>query len=44
MHNAPVTREEAMVDTITTGITISVVMVVAALSPRHAWQQPILRR
>jgi hypothetical protein len=30
-------------DTITTGITIAVVMVVAALSPHAAWRQPILR-
>jgi uncharacterized membrane protein YccC len=30
-------------DTITTGITIAVVMVVAELSPNNAWQQPILR-
>jgi uncharacterized membrane protein YgaE (UPF0421/DUF939 family) len=30
-------------DTITTGITIAVIMVVAALSPRDAWRQPILR-
>jgi uncharacterized membrane protein YccC len=30
-------------DTITTGITIAVVMVVAALSPHVAWRQPILR-
>jgi len=30
-------------DTITTGITIAVVMVVAALSPHEAWRQPILR-
>jgi uncharacterized membrane protein YccC len=30
-------------DTITTGITIAVVMVVAALSPHGAWRQPILR-
>jgi uncharacterized membrane protein YccC len=30
-------------DTITTGITIAVVMVVAELSPQKAWQQPILR-
>ena len=30
-------------DTITTGITIAVVMVVAALSPQNAWRQPILR-
>jgi hypothetical protein len=30
-------------DTITTGITIAVVMVVAALSPQDAWRQPILR-
>ena len=30
-------------DTVTTGITTAVVMVVGALSPHHAWQQPILR-
>ncbi len=30
-------------DTITTGITIAFVMVVAALSPHDAWRQPILR-
>ena len=30
-------------DSITTGITIAVVMVVAALSPQGAWRQPILR-
>ena len=30
-------------DTITTGITIAVIMVVAALSPHNAWRQPILR-
>jgi hypothetical protein len=30
-------------DIITTGITIAVVMVVAAISPRHACLQPILR-
>ena len=30
-------------DIITAGITTSVVMVVAALAPDHAWQQPILR-
>src|SRR5246127_3597509 len=30
-------------DTITTGITTTVVMVVAAMSPSHAWHQPILR-
>jgi uncharacterized membrane protein YccC len=30
-------------DSITTGITIAVVMVVAALSPHGAWRQPILR-
>jgi uncharacterized membrane protein YccC len=30
-------------DVITTGITTAVVMVVAALSPDHAWKQPILR-
>jgi uncharacterized membrane protein YccC len=30
-------------DSITTGITIAVVMVVAQLEPRSAWEQPILR-
>jgi hypothetical protein len=30
-------------DTITTGITIAVIMVVAALSPHDAWRQPVLR-
>ena len=30
-------------DTITTAITIAVIMVVAELSPYHAWRQPILR-
>jgi hypothetical protein len=30
-------------DTVTTGITIAVVMVVAALSPGDAWRQPVLR-
>jgi uncharacterized membrane protein YccC len=30
-------------DSITTGITIAVVMVVAELEPRNAWEQPILR-
>jgi uncharacterized membrane protein YccC len=30
-------------ETVTTGITTAVVMVVAALSPHNAWQQPILR-
>jgi uncharacterized membrane protein YccC len=30
-------------DIVTTGITIVVVMVVAAMSPRDAWQQPLLR-
>lgn len=30
-------------DVITTGITTTVVMVVAAISPDHAWKQPILR-
>ncbi len=30
-------------DAITAGITTAVVMVTAALSPQHAWQQPILR-
>jgi|SRR5579862_304750 len=30
-------------DIVTTGITTAVVMVVAALSPQNAWEQPILR-
>jgi uncharacterized membrane protein YccC len=30
-------------DIVTTGITTTVVMVVAALSPQNAWQQPLLR-
>ncbi|MBV8050251.1 MAG: hypothetical protein JOZ80_03630, partial [Acidobacteriaceae bacterium] len=30
-------------DVVTTGITTAVVMVVAAMSPEHAWIQPILR-
>jgi multisubunit Na+/H+ antiporter MnhB subunit len=30
-------------DAVTAGITTAVVMVVAAVSPEHAWQQPILR-
>ena len=30
-------------DTVTMGITTAVVMVVAGLSPDHAWQQPLLR-
>jgi hypothetical protein len=30
-------------DIVTTGITTTVVMVVAAMSPQHAWQQPLLR-
>jgi len=30
-------------DIITTGITTAVVMVVAAISPDHAWKQPLLR-
>jgi uncharacterized membrane protein YccC len=30
-------------DVVTAGITTAVVMVVAAISPHHAWQQPILR-
>ena len=30
-------------DAMTAAITTAVVMVVAAVSPRHAWQQPILR-
>jgi uncharacterized membrane protein YccC len=28
---------------VTTGITTTVVMVVAAMSPHDAWQQPLLR-
>lgn len=30
-------------DIVTSGITTAVVMVVAAVSPHHAWEQPILR-
>ena len=30
-------------DSLTTGVTIAVVMVVAQLEPRNAWEQPILR-
>ncbi|MBV8399082.1 MAG: FUSC family protein [Acetobacteraceae bacterium] len=30
-------------DIVTTGITTTVVMVVAAMSPHNAWQQPVLR-
>jgi len=30
-------------DIVTTGITTTVVMVVAAMSPKTAWQQPLLR-
>jgi uncharacterized membrane protein YccC len=30
-------------DIVTTGITTTVVMVVAAMSPQHAWRQPLLR-
>jgi uncharacterized membrane protein YccC len=30
-------------DTITTGITTAVVMVVAGISPHNAWKQPVLR-
>ena len=30
-------------DAVTAGITTAVVLVVAAVSPQHAWQQPILR-
>ena len=30
-------------DGVTAGITTAVIMVVAAVSPQHAWQQPILR-
>ena len=30
-------------DMVTTGITTAVVMVVAAISPQDAWQQPLLR-
>jgi hypothetical protein len=30
-------------DTVTAAITTAVIMVVSAISPQHAWQQPILR-
>ena len=30
-------------DAVTAGITTTVILVVAAVSPQHAWQQPILR-
>jgi len=30
-------------DAVTAGITTAVIMVVAAVSPQHAWEQPILR-
>jgi hypothetical protein len=30
-------------DVVTTGITKTVVLVVAAMSPKQAWKQPILR-
>ena len=30
-------------DIVTTGITTTVVMMVAAMSPQTAWQQPLLR-
>jgi uncharacterized membrane protein YgaE (UPF0421/DUF939 family) len=30
-------------DAVTAGITTAVVLVVAAISPEHAWQQPVLR-
>jgi hypothetical protein len=30
-------------DAVTAGITTAVIMVVAAVSPEHAWEQPILR-
>jgi len=30
-------------DAVTAAITTAVVMIVAAVSPHHAWQQPILR-
>jgi uncharacterized membrane protein YccC len=30
-------------DAVTAAITTAVVMVVAAVSPAHAWQEPILR-
>jgi len=30
-------------DAVTAGITTTVIMVVAAVTPQHAWQQPILR-
>src|SRR6202034_2712281 len=30
-------------DAVTAGITTAVIMVVAAVSPQHAWEEPILR-
>jgi multisubunit Na+/H+ antiporter MnhB subunit len=30
-------------DAMTTGITIAVIMVVAAVSPQDSWRQPVLR-
>jgi uncharacterized membrane protein YccC len=30
-------------DAVTAGITTAVILVVAAVTPQHAWQQPILR-
>jgi uncharacterized membrane protein YgaE (UPF0421/DUF939 family) len=30
-------------DAITAGITIAVIMIVAEISPQHAWRQPVLR-
>lgn len=30
-------------DAVTAGITTTVILVAAAVSPQHAWQQPILR-
>jgi uncharacterized membrane protein YccC len=38
-----VTLAERPSDSLTTGVTIAVVMVVAELEPRNAWEQPILR-
>jgi hypothetical protein len=37
------TRENSARFWIAMGITAAVVLVVAALTPEHAWQQPILR-
>jgi uncharacterized membrane protein YccC len=38
-----VTLMERVDDVVTTSVTTAVVMVAAALSPHHAWEQPMLR-